>query len=182
MEIKDFMDVTHYRISEGSAFLWQCFGENAYSLDSNSGSGAENEYSAHMVFDTVTQEVYLMEVCDYTRRRAYRYFNPEYKTVYMDEVIAQGANDEAYDDVTFTDLDVYGDFLEKTQAIVEGHEYDDRVEFMIDVPDNDLFTLMKMAHARDLTFNDFMAEVIEETIAREKHRELNETPLNDIRL
>ena len=34
MNLKDFMEVIDYKITEGSEYQWSCFGNNAYTLDS----------------------------------------------------------------------------------------------------------------------------------------------------
>ena len=89
MQIKDFMEVVNYRITEGDTFGWTCFGENAFNL--SSWNGDHDGWSFNIVFDTHDQTVYSVEACDYKRKRAYRYLNPDHRETY----ITYGKNNHA---------------------------------------------------------------------------------------
>ena len=117
--LKEWMEVSNYRITEGSDYCWKCFGPNAYSLDS--WSGDQEGYSLTVLFDTKTQEVYQVEAHDYARSRSYRRTNPEYLRQFEDAKCQYGAEDEAYDGVKFVDLE-NDDFIQKALAIVAGEE------------------------------------------------------------
>ena len=163
MELKDFMEVTSYRITEGSEYCWNCFGPNAYRLDSWSGAwnNSTEGYTITIVFDTVTQTVYEVEAWDYFNDRAYRWMNPEYKLAHDTEACQRGIDArEAWDDVRFVDLEVEADFLEKARAIVANEDYDTRVVVPIDLPDDELFGLMKMAHEQDITLNKLVEKIL----------------------
>ena len=118
--LKEWMEVSNYRITEGSDYCWKCFGPNAYSLDS--WSGDQEGYSLTVLFDTKTQEVYQVEAHDYARSRSYRRTNPEYLRQFEDAKCQYGAKDEAYDGVKFVDLENDDDFIQKALAIVAGEE------------------------------------------------------------
>ena len=75
--LKDFMEVVDYRITEGSDYGWQCFGPDAYCLDS--WNGDQHGHTVSITFDTRTQEVYQVQAYDYKNTRAYRMTNPDYK-------------------------------------------------------------------------------------------------------
>lgn len=45
---------------------------------------------------------------------------------------------------------------------------DNRQEVEIDLPDDELFALMKMAHERDITLNQLVGQILEEQIDRLK--------------
>jgi hypothetical protein len=60
---------------------------------------------------------------------------------------------------------VDSDWLEKAQAIVASEVYDTRVSIPIELPDHELLVLFKMAHERDMKFNDFVEEVLKEALA-----------------
>ena len=83
LTLKEWMELTEYRITEGSEYGWQCFGPNAYGL--NSWSGEQDGHSFNIEFDTRTQTVYVVEVCDYRHQRAYRIINPDYRQAYLNE-------------------------------------------------------------------------------------------------
>jgi uncharacterized protein YozE (UPF0346 family) len=71
---------------------------------------------------------------------------------------------QAWDDVEYIDLDVDGDFISKCLAIKNHEEYDTRVQVPIDIPDRELLQYMKMAHERDMTFNDFVEQALRHAI------------------
>lgn len=169
------MDACNYRITEGGAYGWQCFGSNAYRLDS--WNGEQDGYSISILFDTRTQEVYQVEAVDYRRERAYRLTNPIFKQLFEDEVRTRGIVDEAWerDDgtpVMYTDLEVEEDWLEKARAIAaEEDDYDTRVSIPIDFTDDELLMFMTMAHERDQTFNQFVEDALRYAIEKSKLEE-----------
>lgn len=171
--LKDFMQTVDYRITEGSDYCWECFGSNAYRLDS--WNGDQDGHSVSVVFDTRTQVVYQMSAYDYTNQRAYRWTNPDWRDVHDKESEHRGVDaNQAWDDVNYVDLDVEEDFLEKAQAIVNEEEYDTRVQIPVDFSDEELLTYMKMAHDRDMTFNEFVEEALRSAIENHQLQELKD--------
>lgn len=162
--IKDFLNTVGYRITGGSEYQWECFGPDARYLDSE----FPNRYSASIVFDTQTQVVYEATVCDYEANRAYRWLNPDFKSEFENEVLIRGSQDQAWDTVGYTDLEVPEDWLAKARAIVIGESYDTRISIPLDLPDSEMLALMTMAHERDMTFNDFVTEILEQAIVNLK--------------
>jgi hypothetical protein len=159
---ENFLNTVNHRITGGSEYQWQCFGTNARYLDSE----IPEHCSASIVFDTQTQVVYEATVCDYAANRAYRWINPEFKAAYDAEVQSRNAEDQAWDEVGYTDLEIPEDWLDKARAIVTGDSYDTRVSIPLDLPDSEMLRLMVMAHERDMTFNDFVTEILEQAIAQ----------------
>jgi hypothetical protein len=166
--IKDFMEAVEYRITEGSEYCWNSFGPNAYRLES--WNGEQDGHTVSILFDTKTQTVYQMEAHDYKAERSYRWTHPDYLTAYRDECKQHSNNDMAYDDVKFTELDVHEDMLKKANAIVRGEEYDTRVTVPVDLNDDELFTLMKLAHERDVTLNKLIEDILQKVIDRDLGR------------
>jgi len=162
ISLKDFMETVDYRITEGSDYGWQCYGPYAYTLDS--WNGDHDGHTMSIVFDTKTQEVYESYVCDYANNRAYRLINPDYKEFHDNEVKEREIDDTAWDFVKFVDLDVDDDFLEKASAILAGEDYDTRIKVPVEFSDDELLKYMKMAHERDMTFNEFVEEALKEAI------------------
>jgi hypothetical protein len=159
--LKEWMEIVDYRITEGS--IYNLYSPNAYAL--SSWNGEHDGYSMEIIFDTKTQVVYCLEACDFKNDRAYRMVNPDYKEV---DILT-----EAWDDTEWTDLDVDDDFIQKALAIKAGEEYDTRISVPIDIPDADLLVYMKIAHERDITFNELVETALEEAI--EKYR-INDIP------
>lgn len=157
--LKQFMEIVDYRITEGSDYTWSCYGDRAYSLDS--WNGDHNGHSLTIIFDTGTQEVYEVQAHDYLHNRAYRMVNPNFAPQMMIESSDRNVDDrEAWEGVNYVDLDVEEDFLEKAQAIVNEEDYDTRVQIPVNFTDDELLTYMKMAHERDMTFNEFVEEAL----------------------
>ena len=172
--LKQFFETTNYKITEGDSYGWNCYGPYSYQLSAWNGVHGAGGWSANIVFSTKSQKVYEVEVCDYTNDRAYRIINPKFKEKHRKEAEARNINmNEAWDDVEYIDLDVEEDFLQKATAIVAGETYDARVIMPVDFSDEELLTYMKMAHDRDMTFNQFVEEALRQAIKLAGKGELN---------
>ncbi len=168
--VKEFMEIIDYKITEGSQYMWNCYGPNAYRLDS--WNGHQDGHSVSIIFDTNTQEVYEVSAYDYRNNRAYRLINPDYKAEH--DLEAEGRNilgNQAWDDVDYVDLDVNDDFIQKAIAIVAEEEYDTRVQMQVEFLDDELLQYMKLAHDRDITFNQLVEEALRFAIEEHKIRE-----------
>jgi hypothetical protein len=161
--MEDFMKCVNYRVTEGSAFTWRCWGDDAYRLDS--WNGDQDGHTITITFDTKDQTTYCVEAFDYARNRAYRWMAPTHSDAYHSEALSRGVDpNEAWEDVKFVDLDVLEDFWAKATAIVAGQDYDTRVTVPLDIPDEDLLKFMLAAHERDMTFNEFVEQALREAI------------------
>jgi hypothetical protein len=164
--MKEWMELVDYKITEGSDYGWQCYGPNAYCLDSWNGVHGVGGYSFSIVFSTKSQKVYEVSMCDYTNDRAYRMINPKNQEKHRKEALARDVNlNEAWDCVDYVDLDVVDDFIQKALAIRAGETYDTRVQVPVDFSDEELLQYMKLAHERDMTFNELVEEALRHAIA-----------------
>lgn len=164
--LKEWMEVVNYRITEGSNYGWNCYGSDAYTLDS--WNGDQEGHSLSIVFDQKTQEVYEVQIHDYRYNRAYRMINPAYKEAFEEE--ANSKNSwmlEAWENVDYVDLESDDDWIQKGLAVVAGEDYDTRISIPIDLPETELMFLFKAAHEADMTFNDFVEKVLREKLADE---------------
>ena len=163
--MKEWMELVDYKITEGGEYGWSCYGPNAYTLDSWNGVHGKGGYSFSIVFSTKTQKVYEVSMCDYTNDRAYRMINPKNQEKHRKEALARDVNlNEAWDCVDYIDLDVVDDFIQKALAIRAGESYDTRVQVQVDFSDEDLLQYMKMAHERDITFNELIEDALRHAI------------------
>ena len=170
--LKEFFEVTNYRISEGSDYCWECYGSDAYRLDAWDGN--HNGHSHSIIFDTKTQEVYEVSSYDYRNNRAYRLINPMYVEQHRDESIERNVDlDEAWEDVTYINLEVDDDWIQKALAIEAGEDYDVRVEVPLTLDDQQVFELMRLAHQQDITLNQLVENVLREAI--EQHESVHIT-------
>lgn len=164
--MRHFMEAVDYRITEGSDYGWNCYGHNAYQLDSWDGDN-DDGYSIGIVFDRVTQLVYQMDAHDYKNSRAYRWIHPDYKKKNDQETRERMIDaDEAWDDVRYVDLEVADDMLEKARAIASGRDYDTRVQIPLDIDDSTLLGLFMEAHRQDITLNELVCRALEQEIRR----------------
>ena len=171
--IKEFMEIVDYKITEGSDFCWQCYGPDAYRLDS--WNQDQDGHSVSIVFDTKTHVVYEATAYDYKRTRAYRLINPDFAQAHRDEAKDRDVNEnQAWDDVNYVDLDIDDNFIQKALAIVADEDYDTRVDMPLELPEDQLFELMKMAHERDITLNQLVEDLLKQFIADAENKQRKE--------
>jgi hypothetical protein len=157
--MKEWMELVNYRITEGSDYMWKCYGDNVYQLDS--WNGEQDGHSFTITFDTRDQTVYEVQAHDYVHNRAYRMINEDFRKKNRKEAKRRDVDkDEAWDDVDYVDLEVDDDFIQKCLAIREGEDYDTRVSVPLDLSDEDMFELMKQAHENDTTLNYHVESIL----------------------
>jgi hypothetical protein len=159
--MKEWMELADYKITEGSDYGWLCYGSNSHTLDSWNGIHGKGGYSFSIVYSTKSQKVYEVSVCDYTNDRAYRMINPKFQDKHRKEAESKSVlANQAWDDVDYVDLEVADDFIQKCLAIKSGQEYDTRVSIPVTFSDEDLLTYMKLAHEKDITFNQLIEQAL----------------------
>ena len=163
--MKEWMELVGYRITEGSDYMWQCYGSNAYALDS--WNGEQDGHSFTVIFDTKDQTVYEVQAHDYVHDRAYRMINEDFQKKNKKEARRRDVDkNNAWDDVNYVDIEVDDDFIQKCLAIQAGEDYDTRVSVPMDFSDEELLTYMKLAHEQDITFNQLVERALREAIDR----------------
>lgn len=162
--IKQFMELVDYRITDTCDYLWYCYGPDARSMDSWNGRHEDGGYTISMVYDCHNKTVYELSAYDYVHNRAYRWINPNYLEAFKDECKSRSVEDLAWENVPYIELDVMEDFLEKASAIVAGEDYDTRIMVPVEFSDSELFTYMKLAHEKDMTFNQFVEMTLRSAI------------------
>ena len=161
--LKEWMELVNYKITEGSDYCWNCYGNNVHMLDS--WNGEQDGHSFTIIFDTKDQTVYEVQAHDYVHQRAYRMINEDFRKKLKKEARKRAVNkDMAWDDVNYTTLEVDDDFIQKCLAIREGEDYDTRIQVPVDFSDEELLQYMKLAHERDITFNQLVEEALREAI------------------
>jgi len=176
--LKEWMELVDYKITEGSDYGWSCYGDNPYCLDS--WNGDQDGYSFGIIFDTKTQVVYEVSVCDYKHERAYRMINTDYQQAHRDESADRGSNfNEAWDTVDYTDLDVDDDFIQKGLAIRAGEDYDTRVEMTVDLPDDVILQAAMAAHKLDITLNEYIGRALAEFVNEVKQGKFTQEDADD---
>jgi hypothetical protein len=162
LTLPEFLELIDHRITGGSEFQWQCYGDHAQCIESDGAN-----YSFSVVFDRDDQVVYEVTVCDYANDRAYRMIDPDFKSGHDSEAADRDVPaNQAWDEVLYVDLEVDDDFIQKGLAIRDGNAYDTRVEVELDLDDDLLFGLMKLAHQKDITLNQLIEQILREMIDR----------------
>ena len=164
--LKEWMEIVDYRITEGSDYCWQCYGNDVQMLDS--WNGEQDGHSFTVIFDTKTQVVYEVQAHDYVHNRAYRMINEDFRKKNKKEAKKRDIDkDNAWDDVDYVDLEVDDDFLQKCLSIKAGEDYDTRVSIPLEFSDEELLTYMKLAHDLDITLNQLVEQALREALDRE---------------
>ncbi len=162
--LKDFIEAIEYKVTGGSEYQWDCFGPNARYMDCDDNEGL-GKYSIIAIFDTVTQQVYCIEVWDYINNREYRWIDKAYIKDHMKACTEHEVDVyESMDGRNYIDLDIAEDILEKANALVNEQDYDTRVKVPVDFSDADLLQYMKLAHEMDITFNELVERAIKAAI------------------
>ena len=171
--MKEWMELVDYKITEGSSYGWECYGPNAYTLDSWNGVHGKGGYSFSIVFSTKSQKVYEVSMCDYTNNRAYRMINPKNVEKHRKEAESKSqlAN-QAWDDVEYVDLEVVDDFIQKALAIKAGEDYSTDISVPIDLPDELLLHAAMEAHKQNITLNAYINLALAELIEKVKSGEI----------
>ena len=166
MNLEQVNNLFQHRITDGSDYLWDCYGSNTRSIDYTS------EYACgYVVFDTDTQTVYEVSVSPVVgswdvEPKPYRYINPEYQEAYKQEAINRGIDaDQAWDDIKWVDLETEEDFIEKASSMFNGVTFDTRIQVPIDLDNDTMLKLAMEAHKRDITLNKMVEEVLRNVIA-----------------
>jgi hypothetical protein len=167
--LKEWMEIVDYKITEGSDFGWQCYGRDVHMLDS--WNGEQDGHGFTVIFDTKTQVVYEVQAHDYVHNRAYRMINEDFQKKAKKEARKRDVNrNMAWDDVDYVDLEVDDDFIQKCLSIKAGENYDTRVSVPLELGDDEMFELMKMAHEQDVTLNQFVEQLLRRVIEQESLR------------
>jgi len=170
--MKEFMELVDYRITEGSKYGWECYGPNAYMLDS--WNGEQDGYSFTIIFDTKNHTVYEVQAHDYVHNRAYRMFNEDFLKKMKKEAKRRNVSKkEAWDDIEYVDLAVDDDFIQKSLAIKAGEDYDTDVLIPLDLPDDLLLLAFKQAHIENMTFNDWINKMLRDFVDKVEKGQYN---------
>lgn len=156
--------LTDATIGETSVYGWNCY-PNAVVTD----------YTSEFGEVSVTQNVkngMIYEINSITKTpipKAYRWIDPDFKSVIEQESRERGVDHSiAFDGLTYIDLEVEDDILEKTHAIINGLEFDERIMINLDIDDDLFLHVARMAHKEDITINEMFTKILTEIIERSK--------------
>jgi len=161
VSLKDFLEVIDYKITDGARYMWSCYGPDAYAMHHWNDINGPGGFELNVIFDTRTHKVYAVEASDYTNNRAYRLIDSAYRDSHKQEAQSRNCDyKQAWDDVNYIDLDLDFDWLDKARAIVAGTSYDERVSIEIDLTDQEMLLIFRLAHEKDMTFNQYVEYIL----------------------
>lgn len=169
MKLSEVCNTFDYRISGGSEYGWQCYGENARFLDFESEFG-----HGSVLFDSKDQTVFSAEISakddgEDNLPTPYRWLNPVWKDAYLAECKEKNIEpNNAWDDVDWIDLEVEEDWHEKAKAIFNNTPFDRRIHVPINLDDSEMLALAMQAHKRDITLNKMVEILLQQAI--DNHR------------
>lgn len=92
MRVESFLAYIEYKITGGSEFLWECYGPNAWCIESD---------HTHAVIDRVTHMVYEVEV-NICNSKNYKWIDPDFADKYIAEAESRKVDPwQVYDDVNY---------------------------------------------------------------------------------
>jgi len=168
MQLSEINNTFQHRITGGSDYGWDCYGSNTWSIDYTS-----NYAHGYVIFDTVTQKVYEVNVSpafrvndtDEPEPKPYRYIDPDFRISYETESKDRLVDaDQAWDDVKWVDLETEEDFIEKASKMFAGETFDTRIQVPVELDNDTLLKLTMEAHKRDITLNKMIEEILRELI------------------
>jgi hypothetical protein len=163
MSVEKFLKAINYKINDGYDYQWNCFGDNAHSIESID----EDNYECECIFDTKTQNVYQLSMVDYVLNIGYTWLNPEFKEYYFNESVKRNVNPfEATEEIKYHECELMTDILEKMTLLVNGEEYDKGILIPLDLPDDLYNDLMLLASDRNVTIDKLISDALEESFKK----------------
>lgn len=134
----------------------------------------DSQYSISMIVEPDSGYLYLLTAYDLDAKVEYCYTSEEYREKYYKIVHGFGDDfdpnnvDLGVEHSSVVYLETREDALRKMEAIYRGEDYDKRVDVPLDIDDDLLLQAFKMAHEKDMTFNEFMVELLTGVMEKEK--------------
>jgi len=165
--LNDFLNTCDYHVTNGSKFLWECYGENTRVMS------VETEYgAAECVFDFKTLMLYEISVHDKMKRlQCYRWIDKNFKQAYHGECKARNIDPCIFiDDIKQIETDTPDDILYKTYAILHNRSFEPDPVMVFDLEDESLKILEDYAKKENITLDEAMIKAIKNSIKKEKKR------------
>lgn len=167
ISLKDFFECVEYKISDGSEYLWKCYGDGARTMSYYNGELGDAQVTIYVVFTPNDQDVAEMQVWDGPNKREYRWIHPAFIEGHAQESINKNVDlKQSYDNHNFIDIEEPEDILEKARAVFLGEEYDTRIQVKLDIGYENEYTLMSMAHEADMSLNQFVEHILREDMKK----------------
>lgn len=163
MELSQIIQAAKFKITEGSEFLWHCFGKNIRSLDFSSDFGKS---VVTCIFNPETQKVYEVTIFS-SDNKCYRWIDLTFIDIVKQESDEKNVDfTMATDEVKWIDLDNVDDVFRKIKQIIDTGLCDNEVTISLDLEKDLLLELCLLAHKKNITLNKLIVTIIEDTIIR----------------
>lgn len=164
MNLKECLEAVDYKVGEVSPFLWDSLGLNTRIWAFENKNGDEiGSFIANNSGDVLSVEVSYTDKND--KDKCYRWIDSDFKESYLQEGKSKGINMDIFlDDTYYVDLETEEDMLEKMTAICNEEDFDQRIDVPLNLSDEDFLAISKMAHEKDITFNEQVALILEDVI------------------
>lgn len=159
--LNDFLNLINFKITGGSEYLWNSFGRNARYLDSEC-----SDYSLSCVFDSVTQELYLVSFSyeDNDKHYAFRWINPKHKEGYIAENVERNLDYTNFcDETTYVDFD---DILQLINVVETQTDLKKYTTMSIELDDDVLLFLTRRAMEMNVTVDTLICNILRDKLAK----------------
>ena len=162
MHIQKFIEATGHRITGGSQYQWQCYGDHARWLDAG-WEDHNDRWQASAVFDSRDQRVYECQVSDYHTNQAWSWRDPEFESAHRAEAQQRNVDaDQAWDEVRWQPSLSATEILNRIRV-----KADPRETVELDLDNDKMLEVCMRAHELDMTLNDYIEMVLRAYIDRE---------------
>lgn len=167
MKLEQILPLIEYKISEGTDYLWPCFGEQCWQLSFLDVEGRElgqlvHNRSGEVLFIAFTY-------VDNSKYTAYHWVEPECKEAYLKECAKREVDINRYDsDNLSIELELQEDVFQKLAAIYKMEIFDKRILVSMELPEKTLESLNLMAQENNRTLDDEVNHLLSEYIKKQK--------------
>lgn len=158
---EEYLKAIQFKITDGSEFLWKCYGPNARFLES-----IDDNFHVSAIYDTVDQTVYEIAISStYEGDVRYKWFNPDYLEAYQAEANEREIQwDQCFDDERWAITESFDDILDKVTKILAGEEYDDRVIMKLDLGQDVIDRINQTAEMLGITPDELVTQILTQMV------------------
>ena len=160
MTLHDFFSIFDYKVTDGSEFLWSCFGQHARCIELTS-----DDVVGWVVFSKVTQEIFQAEVYNESALVAYRWMPDASRQAFVAECTQRNVPlSEAWDGCDFIDVGSLEEFMNHAKRLIDGENLDVNDEVEVKLSHDVIIALTMEAHRRNITLNEMMNIALREML------------------
>jgi len=166
---KEILETANFSIVQGSNYTHSCYGPNSRIIRCMTNHGILD-----VVFDSDYQTVYeILVMSKFPKDQNYKWIHPSYrnnqKTTHSWIDAANSTTDSVVQNVwvhalTSTSVTMWSDIIHKSQLIMNGFDTASQAVFELELNNDEFLKIAFEAHARDVTINTVMLEIIEKNL------------------